>query len=73
MEDKLRSKLMTPDELAEYLRVDKATVEQIIREREIPALRIGDKWRLGFFAQPPEKVYSRNYTAMFWSGTCANS
>ena len=28
---------------------------------------------MGFFAQPLEKVYSRNYTAMFgWIGTCAN-
>jgi len=43
-------KLMTVQELAEYLRVHPATVYKLLRHRQLPGFRIGTDWRF----QPEE-------------------
>lgn len=45
MENNLNNELMTTDELAEYLRVDRITIYRYLKEGKIPALRIGGRWR----------------------------
>lgn len=39
------SKLMTVDELEEYLRFTKKTIYKLVKQGDIPAIRIGSKWR----------------------------
>jgi len=39
------SQLMTVEELAEYLRVTKRTIYRLLKKRNIPAVKVGHKWR----------------------------
>jgi len=39
------SKLMTIDEVAEYLKLSKETLYKKVRKKEIPAIKIGRLWR----------------------------
>ena len=39
------SKFMTLEELADYLRVTRATIHRLLKRNEIPAFRIGRRWR----------------------------
>jgi excisionase family DNA binding protein len=40
------SDVMTTAEVARYLRVSKATVYRLIREEGLPAIKIGNLWRI---------------------------
>ena len=40
-----RSTIMTVHEVAEYLRMSEAKVYRLVKERRIPAVRIGKTWR----------------------------
>ena len=37
--------LLTTEQVAEYLRVDKFTVYRLVTQREIPAFKVGNQWR----------------------------
>ena len=39
------STIMTVHEVAEYLRMSKATVYRLVKERAIPVVRLGKTWR----------------------------
>jgi excisionase family DNA binding protein len=39
------SPVMTVDELAAFLRVHKATIYRLLRDRKIPAFKVGSDWR----------------------------
>ena len=41
----LPARLMTVRDLSEYLHVHKSTIYRMLRQREIPAFRIGSDWR----------------------------
>ena len=38
-------KIMTVDEVANYLRVHPSTVYRMLKKKEIPAVRVGRDWR----------------------------
>lgn len=38
-------KIMTVDEVANYLRVHPSTVYRMLKKKEIPAFRVGSDWR----------------------------
>lgn len=40
-----REKYITVDELSEYLRVHKITIYRMLKQRKLPAFRIGGDWR----------------------------
>ena len=40
-----KSQLMTVPELAEFLRVHKATIYRLLRKGLLPGVRIGSEWR----------------------------
>ena len=40
------SQLMTARELAEFLRVNQATIYRLLRDGQIPGFRVGAEWRL---------------------------
>jgi excisionase family DNA binding protein len=40
-----RDKYITVDELSEYLRVRKTTIYRMLKQRKLPAFRIGSDWR----------------------------
>ena len=40
-----RDKYITVDELSEYLRVHKITIYRMLKQRKLPAFRIGSDWR----------------------------
>ena len=40
-----REKYITVDELSEYLRVHKITIYRMLKQRKLPAFRIGSDWR----------------------------
>lgn len=42
----LRSKLLTAQEAAEYLRLHPTTFYRMLKRQEIPAFKIGDEWRV---------------------------
>ena len=37
--------LLTLDEVAEYLNVDKFTVYRVVGQRQLPAFKVGGQWR----------------------------
>ena len=37
--------IMTLEETAKYLRIGKSTLYKMVREREVPAIKIADQWR----------------------------
>jgi len=43
--DKKPAFVMTVGDLADYLRVHRSTIYRLLRNREIPAFRIGSDWR----------------------------
>jgi excisionase family DNA binding protein len=42
---RMTEQLLTTDQLAEYLNVDKFTVYRLISQKEIPAIKVGNQWR----------------------------
>src|SRR5882724_11743905 len=48
--DAVPSKLMTVQELSEYLHVHKSTIYRMLRQREFPGFRIGSDWRFNIEA-----------------------
>ena len=41
----MEDKILTLQEVAEFLRVDEATVYRLARKRRIPASKVGRQWR----------------------------
>jgi nitrogen PTS system EIIA component len=37
--------LLTTEQVARYLKVDKFTVYRLVTQRKIPALKVGSQWR----------------------------
>lgn len=37
--------LLTTEQVAQYLKVDKFTVYRLVAQRKIPAFRVGNQWR----------------------------
>jgi excisionase family DNA binding protein len=48
--DAVPRKLMTVQELSEYLHVHKSTIYRMLRQREFPGFRIGSDWRFNIEA-----------------------
>ena len=44
---------MTVAELSQYLKLDKITIYKMVKEKRMPAVRIGHQWR--FFQEDIEK------------------
>ncbi len=40
-----KDEIMTIPEVAEYLRLGESTVYRLVRDGELPAFRVGGKWR----------------------------
>ena len=38
-------RLLTVDEVAEYLNVDKFTVYRLLRQKKLPGFKVGNQWR----------------------------
>lgn len=38
-------KLLTLEQVADYLNVDKFTVYRLLAEKELPAFKVGNQWR----------------------------
>lgn len=51
---------MTVAELSEYLKLDRMTIYKMLREKRIPASRIGHQWR--FFREDIDKWIRSNST-----------
>jgi excisionase family DNA binding protein len=45
MEMIMQETLMTIEQVAEYLRVDKFTVYRLVTQKKIPAFKVGSQWR----------------------------
>jgi excisionase family DNA binding protein len=41
----MQEKLLTTEQLADYLKVDKFTVYRLVTQRKIPAFKVGNQWR----------------------------
>jgi excisionase family DNA binding protein len=41
----MQENLLTVDQVARYLKVDKFTIYRLITQRRIPAFRVGNQWR----------------------------
>jgi len=41
----MQEALMTIEQVAEYLRVDKFTVYRLVTQKKIPAFKVGSQWR----------------------------
>jgi len=37
--------LLTPQEVADYLNVDKLTVYRLLAQKQLPAFKVGNQWR----------------------------
>jgi len=45
MDNIMQEALMTIEQVAEYLRVDKFTVYRLVTQKKIPAFKVGSQWR----------------------------
>jgi excisionase family DNA binding protein len=45
VEKNTAEQLLTLDQVAEYLNVDKATVYRLVTQKQLPAFRVGSQWR----------------------------
>jgi excisionase family DNA binding protein len=41
----MQEHLLTTDQVANYLKVDKFTVYRLVTQKRIPAFRVGNQWR----------------------------
>ena len=41
----MQENLLTIDELARYLKVDKFTIYRLLAQKKIPAFKVGNQWR----------------------------
>ena len=41
----MQDKLLTIDQIAEYLKVDKFTVYRLVNKKQLPAFKVGNQWR----------------------------
>ena len=41
----MTEKLLTLEEVADYLNVDKFTVYRLLADKELPAFKVGNQWR----------------------------
>ena len=41
----MQENLLTIDELARYLKVDKFTIYRLLAQKRIPAFKVGNQWR----------------------------
>jgi excisionase family DNA binding protein len=41
----MAEKLLTPEEVANYLNVDKFTVYRLLTQKQLPAFKVGNQWR----------------------------
>jgi len=41
----MQENLLTTQQVAEYLRVDKFTIYRLVTQKKIPAFKIGKQWR----------------------------
>jgi excisionase family DNA binding protein len=41
----MQENLLTTDQVARYLRVDKFTVYRLVTQKKIPAFKVGNQWR----------------------------
>jgi len=59
------SMVLTVEEVARYLHVHQSTIYRLVRQKELPAFKVGsdwrfniesiDKWRFGMAEAPPKK------------------
>lgn len=42
---KMPEQLLTLEQVAEYLNVDKFTVYRLLSDKELPAFKVGNQWR----------------------------
>jgi excisionase family DNA binding protein len=42
---RMPEKMLTLDELAKYLNVDKITLYRLVTKKKIPAFKVGNQWR----------------------------
>lgn len=43
--DYMAEQLLTLEQVAEYLNVDKFTVYRLLNDKELPAFKVGNQWR----------------------------
>lgn len=43
--DKMKSRVLTVQELSSYLRVHPSTIYKMLKKNQLPAFRIGSDWR----------------------------
>jgi excisionase family DNA binding protein len=41
----MQENLLTTEQLAEYLKVDKFTIYRLVTQKKIPAFKVGNQWR----------------------------
>jgi len=41
----MQEKLLTTEQVASYLKIDKFTVYRLVTQKKIPAFKVGNKWR----------------------------
>lgn len=44
-ENQIRESLLTANEVAHYLKVDKFTVYRLLTQKKLPAFKVGNQWR----------------------------
>ena len=41
----MQENLLTTEQVAEYLRIDKFTVYRLVTQKKMPAFKVGNQWR----------------------------
>jgi len=54
----MQENLLTTEQVAEYLRVDKFTVYRLVTQKKMPAFKVGNQWR---FKKSMIEVWLKNH------------
>jgi excisionase family DNA binding protein len=44
-QDPMQENLLTTEQVAQYLKIDKFTVYRLVTQKKIPAFKVGNQWR----------------------------
>ena len=56
----MAEQLLTLEQVADYLNVDKFTVYRLLNDKELPAFKVGNQWRF-----KREKLLSHKFSVLF--------
>ena len=69
MENSMQENLLTTEQVAQYLKIDKFTVYRLVTQGKIPAFKVGTQWR---FKRSMVEAWLESNMNTGWRGKSSN-